>query len=628
MKSSTDKINNRIGVLLCLAYIFKLGRREDVSSYALQIIPRIIKFNILDQKQEYIVKLLIKICQWCGSSLLKTKLASWRYQRGRRTIVYNLLKDTNQETQSETKGEIKESCSEDDDGDCADIPDEIEDILVVLMDALRHQSHITRYSAAKGIGRITNRLSKEMGGQIVTNILKMLHFRENDSAWHGSCLALAELARRGMILPDQLCQVIERIKDALFYDQCRGNYSVGDHVRDAACFVLWAFARAFEPSVIKPYVFEIAPLLVTMALFDREVQCRRAASAAFQEHVGRQGSFPHGIEVLTTIDNIAVSQIRHTFLKLSMKIAQFDEYLEPMVCHLLQKKINHWHREVRELSAEAIGNLSTLIYPQFIQSTLYPKLILMSLGNDINSKHGSIIGLGHVINALSEKQIYPENLSELLNKITNNMIEFIKSSRVKHDLLKHGLCIFILKLSTSSVDLKKDQELLIKWYQTLNDIMYGLDYNISKHGLSAFVSLCVNYFNNQDDCGKLSQELMVKLTEDSEHVRCAALHLLSLLPNFMVSFETCHTFVAFFLNYLKNVPSDEKFLVNFRALLIDCTTHLVSRIIIEEQRDYFHLIEKFIIYNLQTAIQDYTLTSKGDVALIIRLTSINSLKVP
>ena len=36
---------------------------------------------------------------------------------------------------------------------------------------------------------------------------------------------------------------------------------------------------------------------------DVQVNCRRAASAAFQESVGRQGSmFPHGIDILTAAD--------------------------------------------------------------------------------------------------------------------------------------------------------------------------------------------------------------------------------------------------------------------------------------------------------------------------------------
>ena len=70
----------------------------------------------------------------------------------------------------------------------------------------------------------------------------------------------------------------------------RGQHSVGSHVRDAACYVCWAFARAYSPSVIKPHVQELSREMVVTSIFDREVNCRRAASAAFQECVGRQGA--------------------------------------------------------------------------------------------------------------------------------------------------------------------------------------------------------------------------------------------------------------------------------------------------------------------------------------------------
>ena len=96
------------------------------------------------------------------------------------------------------------------------------------------------------------------------------------------------------------------------YDEKRGTHSVGmqacvpvamitsatagAHVRDAACYVCWAFARAYEPQQLKSHVSRLAwypyhyvlvralhsipscsGLLVT-ALFDREVNCRRAAA--------------------------------------------------------------------------------------------------------------------------------------------------------------------------------------------------------------------------------------------------------------------------------------------------------------------------------------------------------------
>lgn len=53
----------------------------------------------------------------------------------------------------------------------------------------------TRWSAAKGIGRITGRLPKELADDVVTSVLELFSLRESDSAWHGGCLALAELGK-------------------------------------------------------------------------------------------------------------------------------------------------------------------------------------------------------------------------------------------------------------------------------------------------------------------------------------------------------------------------------------------------------------------------------------------------
>ena len=44
-------------------------------------------------------------------------------------------------------------------------------------------------------------------------------------------------------------QVVPHILAGLVYDQRKGNFSIGSHIRDAACYVCWAFARAYEPQV-------------------------------------------------------------------------------------------------------------------------------------------------------------------------------------------------------------------------------------------------------------------------------------------------------------------------------------------------------------------------------------------
>jgi hypothetical protein len=73
----------------------------------------------------------------------------------------------------------------------------------------------------------------------------------------------------------------------LYFDIRKGAHSIGSNVRDAAAYVLWALARAQGAAALALHADNLAGRLVTVSLFDREIHIRRAASAAFQEHVGR-----------------------------------------------------------------------------------------------------------------------------------------------------------------------------------------------------------------------------------------------------------------------------------------------------------------------------------------------------
>lgn len=79
------------------------------------------------------------------------------------------------------------------------------------------------------------------------------------------------LGRRGLLLPQRLPAVVPLILKALVYDEPKGYASVGSHIRDAACYVCWSFARAYETNVLKPFVNEIASVLLIVTCFDKEV---------------------------------------------------------------------------------------------------------------------------------------------------------------------------------------------------------------------------------------------------------------------------------------------------------------------------------------------------------------------
>lgn len=73
-----------------------------------------------------------------------------------------------------------------------------------------------------------------------------------------------------------------------------------------------------------------------------QVNCRRAAAAAFQENVGRQGNYPHGIDIVNTADYFALSSRVNSYLHVAVSIAKYEGYLYPFVDELLSSKMCHW----------------------------------------------------------------------------------------------------------------------------------------------------------------------------------------------------------------------------------------------------------------------------------------------
>lgn len=457
-----DTVEIKYGQLAAVGAILKHGKRDDLLPYADKLLQWIVSCQYKDSSDFLKYKSYIKIIQRIGLIYLKPRIANWRYKRGTRSLAKNLALDneTPQQSQLNTMEHNQQSSEELISDEEVIVPDAIEEVIEELLQGLRSGGNDVRWSAAKGIGRVTNRLSKELADEVIGSVIDILNPLEPHEAWHGACLALAELAKRGLLLPYRLKELVPLLMQALFYDEMKGYMSVGQHIRDSACYMCWAFARAYNPEDILPFVHKISAGLLTVATFDREINCRRAASAAFQESVGRLGNFPFGIEISTTTDFYSVGLRQNSYLNISDYIAQYEEYRKPLIDHLIDRKVNHWDPAIRELAAKALHKL-TRRDPDYVSTVVLDKLFAKTDSIDINTRHGSVLAIGEIILSLRKLeeeckdggQIWLSN--QTICNINELILKFIQRDQFRGmsgEIMKQCCTDFIRNCSLGNVE--------------------------------------------------------------------------------------------------------------------------------------------------------------------------------
>ena len=177
-ETNLDPMNVRYGALQAIAAILKHGKREDLLQYAPKILKWILGQDFKESSDFLKNKYYIKIIQRLGLIFMPPKIAVWRYNRGSRSLQTNLSASADKaiEFGSTTVTPI------DDD---VEVPDEIEEVVEQLLFGLRSASGDVRWLSAKGIGRVTNRLPKEMGDEVVGSVIEILSPLEQHEAWHG-----------------------------------------------------------------------------------------------------------------------------------------------------------------------------------------------------------------------------------------------------------------------------------------------------------------------------------------------------------------------------------------------------------------------------------------------------------
>ncbi|RUP45119.1 armadillo-type protein [Jimgerdemannia flammicorona] len=516
------------GILTSFCAIYQLGPRYMLlPTLDTHILP-ILRLPLAGTyaTNAVIRKLFAKFAQRVGMCYLKPKVASWRYQRGNRSLKQNLEGTTVVDAENVSKAINGEEDEED------EVPEQIEEIVEILLNGLRdkvrsyanfdanastfdgipthvsqfftpQQDTIVRWSSAKGLGRITQRLHQELADDVIGSLLEL--FSENtlptqdsdepdlsavsDNTYHGACLAVAELARRGLLLPTRLTEVVPWCVRALRFDQKRGSHSVGAHVRDAACYVCWSFARAYAPEVIAPHVERIANSLVVVSVFDREVN----------------GIFPHGIDIIQAADYFSVGNRVNAFLKVSLHIAKFEEYRYHLIDHLCASTANHWDKTLRNLGAKALHDL-TQLDPRYIIEHVLPILVPLATSPDMNTSHGALMAVGEVCMGLYQCREtdangywvtrYPEtvqNISAIISRLSPSMLTTFGSEH-----MREATCHLVTCLSQSNWPAGPN-DTLASWKAVIHTSLGRKEENVQEHAVRAFGAIARRYGVSGDE---------------------------------------------------------------------------------------------------------------------------------
>lgn len=512
-----------------------------------------------------------------------------------------------------------------------------------LLQGLRSASSDCRWLSAKGVGRICNRLPKSLGDDVVGSVIEILNPLEPHEAWHGACLALAELAKRGLLLPYRLPNIVPLLMEALTYDEMKSYMPVGLNIRDAACYMSWAFARAYKPSDLKPFVVNIASALLITTSFDREINCRRAASAAFQESVGRLGNFPHGIDILTTADFFSVGLRTNAYLNISDFIGQFDEYSQPLIDHLVGRKVNHWDIAIRELAAKAL-HILTKRQPEYIATEVLKKLFENAKSIDVNSRHGSILAIGEVTLALSnienEHGTFGAYLSpEIIDQLNTLVQDFHKREQFRGmsgELMRLACVDFIGNASQAKILI--NLACIESWQYLIDQCIVNKSEKVSNLAIKALPIMAQSYYED-DTFDAIKRKILTYYVKQSDNnleeaSRMGYVGAIGALPKFMLVSDLDSVLEVLIRHSLLPDPSrgENPIVLKWseaRREAVKALTNVVETIGFDSSdhpvsfSNEQHLDRVFKCF--LTGLEEYTLDNRGDIGAWVREASMAGL---
>ncbi|EFO62405.1 Tubulin specific chaperone D [Giardia lamblia P15] len=647
-------INQTPAYLITLSYIVRFSERDHINLLGDSIIetPEQTLSILLKDDSREIRRLCIVLSTRLASMYLPTQLFRWREQ----------ILDTGAEGILLHHDKLLEL-------DGFYVPPSFDYFIDSLLVGISDDDTGIRLSSARGLALVVGRLPFLFADEVIAEILSYFSPAETPEMWHGANMALGELIRHGYLPPSRISEVFDVTKKSLRFERKKGAWSI---VKDSACFVSWALARVYSSSVqLRDVCSELASELLVVACFDREINLRRSAAAAFQELAGRVGDpyVPSAVLSSALVDYFSLGARKISYMEIAPRLASLDKsYAESFIGAICDRYLVHWDDAIRDCAARALPLLiqtlggaedrcsCTLRIIDFLVDCLRGT----SCEDDWVSYCGFILGIANSLTLLTDSEDdHTSEINTLILRLSTMQSElFAKGRRFKDNadantniisatallikafahtnpnitgetiLNKHIYSVYLLYLLsvlehsiTSTID-----SMSIAMFDTsnTNDVILALralaDYYtastqiISERATSAHVMQDVT-----NTISLLSNEFFKDCLENADFKsQLAYLTGLGLLP---ASFrrEEVNYILSAILTELNKGISPSGYVIRLYILSTVESTLLALDNIIDTQKQSF-----LKIFNV--CLHDYSSNQRGDVGSLVRLKSFRILR--
>ena len=559
----------------------------------------------------------------------------------------------------------------------------LEEVIEFLLEAVADGDTPVRYGASKALSIITLKMDPEMAEEVVEAILGSLNESVywqgskrtlsgvNSLRWHGLTLTLSHLLYRKAISTSNLPDVLNALLLSLSFEQrSPTGGSVGTNVRDAACFGIWALSRRYATSdllrvntasiracehhktVTVPQALAIE--LVTAACLDPAGNIRRGSSAALQELIGRHpDTTEEGIPLVQVVDFHAVGLRQRAMCDVSIKGGALHQlYWEALSDNLLGwRGTGSLDSDSRLFAAKALGYLSRsqpAVTVRQMSDQICAQLAKLR-PREVEERQGLVSGLAALVNTA----ITVGSTSEASTMVTGQSADLLclwsllendlslddaafTSPALRPELTASSVCNFVAAMANLTNRLPNGRQLRDLPTAKISRV---LNLCLARHEESVLEAIIIaapavlTLLVDRPDAHKddLVFSWLSKLESEASYggVRCSGYAValgaaFSVLTN-LAAIDAADTHTT---ERQRRVIQ----LLTFRctpAVAIDARTIALRAlgVLVKSSRRLDPAVQRQITTALHIALNDYTITERGDVGSLVRLEALETVRL-